>query len=61
MPSWTAPPGAKERSIMGRVAGDKSRFNKQRRQKIAKRAAMRALRKSWGEKAAAAPKATAAR
>ena len=45
---------------MGRVAGDKSRFNKQRRQKIAKRVAMRALRKSWGEKAAATPKATSA-
>ncbi|MBP1690335.1 MAG: hypothetical protein H6Q34_908 [Deltaproteobacteria bacterium] len=42
---------------MGRVTGDKSRFNKQRRQKIAKREEMRALRKSWGEKAAAAPKA----
>jgi len=42
---------------MGRVTGDKSRFNKQRRQKIAKREEMRALRKSWGMKAAAAPKA----
>lgn len=36
---------------MGRVTGDKSRFNKQRRQKIAKRQEMRALRKSWAEKA----------
>jgi len=46
---------------MGRISGDKSRFNKQRRQKIAKRAVMRALRKSWGEKAAApAPKAASA-
>ncbi len=41
---------------MGRVAGDKSRYNKQRRQRIAKREDMRALRKSWGVKAAA-PKA----
>jgi hypothetical protein len=41
---------------MGRVTGDKSRFNKQRRQKIAKREEMRALRKSWGAPAAA-PKA----
>jgi hypothetical protein len=38
---------------MGRVAGDKSRYNKQRRQKIAKREDMRALRKSWGVKAPA--------
>ena len=41
---------------MGRISGDKSRFNKQRRQKIAKREDMRALRKSWGTPAAA-PKA----
>ena len=34
---------------MGRISGDKSRFNKQRRQKIAKREEMRALRKSWGK------------
>jgi hypothetical protein len=33
---------------MGRISGDKSRFNKQRKQKIAKREDMRALRKSWG-------------
>lgn len=39
---------------MGRITGDKGRFNKQRRQKIAKRQEMRALRKSWGEKAAPA-------
>ncbi len=38
---------------MGRVSGDKGRFNKQRRQKIAKRQEMRALRKSWGAQAAA--------
>lgn len=40
---------------MGRVTGDKGRFNKQRRQKIAKREQMRALRKSWAEKSASAP------
>ncbi len=38
---------------MGRVSGDKGRFNKQRRQKIAKREEMRALRKSWAAKEAA--------
>jgi hypothetical protein len=45
---------------MGRITGDKSRFNKQRRQKIAKREEMRALRKSWGTKAAAKPAKAAA-
>ncbi len=45
---------------MGRVTGDKSRYNKQRRQKIAKREEMRALRKSWGEKGAAKPSKSAA-
>ena len=40
---------------MGRITGDKSRFNKQRKQKIAKREEMRALRKSWGTAAAAKP------
>jgi hypothetical protein len=44
---------------MGRITGDKSRFNKQRRQKIAKREEMRALRASWGVKAA--PKAVKAK
>lgn len=42
---------------MGRITGDKGRFNKQRRQKIAKREEMRALRASWGTKAAAPAKA----
>lgn len=32
---------------MGRISGDKSRFNKLRKKKIAKREEMRALRKSW--------------
>ncbi|MCC6848976.1 MAG: hypothetical protein IT294_10785 [Deltaproteobacteria bacterium] len=45
---------------MGRVTGDKGRFNKQRRQKIAKREEMRALRKSWTGKAAGAPAKSAA-
>ena len=45
---------------MGRVTGDKSQFNKQRRQKIAKRVEMRALRKSWGIKAAEPAKPAAA-
>lgn len=34
---------------MGRITGDKGRFNKQRRQKIAKREEMRALRASWAK------------
>jgi hypothetical protein len=46
---------------MGRISGDKSRYNKQRRQKIAKREDMRALRKSWATKAAAAPAEAAAK
>lgn len=45
---------------MGRITGDKGRFNKQRRQKIAKRQEMRALRKAWADKAAAAPAKDAA-
>jgi hypothetical protein len=40
---------------MGRVTGDKSRFNKERRHKIAKRETMRALVKEWKAGAAAAP------
>jgi hypothetical protein len=43
---------------MGRISGDKSRFNKQRRQKIAKREAMRELRKSWGAQATKPAKST---
>jgi hypothetical protein len=46
---------------MGRISGDKGRFNKQRRQKIAKREEMRALRESWGKKPATAPAKLAAR
>jgi hypothetical protein len=40
---------------MGRVVGDKSRYNKHRRKKLAKRVRMRALRKELLE-----PSATAA-
>ncbi len=40
---------------MGRITGDKGRFNKQRRQKIAKREEMRALRASWAGAAPAKP------
>lgn len=45
---------------MGRVTGDKGRYNKQRRQKIAKRVEMRALRASWGTKTAAPAEAAKA-
>jgi hypothetical protein len=44
---------ARKDQAMGRISGDKGRFNKQRRQKIAKREAMRALRASWATKGAA--------
>jgi hypothetical protein len=41
---------------MGRVTGDKSRFNKKRRQKLARRVEMRALAKTRAAtKAAPAP------
>jgi hypothetical protein len=36
---------------MGRVTGDKSRFNKKRRQKLARRVEMRALAKTMAAKA----------
>jgi len=38
---------------MGRISGDKSRFNRQRRKKIARREDMRTLRETMGEKGAA--------
>ena len=40
---------------MGRVSGDKSRFNRKRRQKLARRVAMRALAKDLTAGAAPAP------
>ena len=42
---------------MGRVSGDKSRFNKKRRQKLARRVKMRALAKTLRASAATTPKA----
>lgn len=44
---------------MGQIKGDKARYNRERRKKIAKRVEMRALRKSAGVEAAAAPQAGA--
>ena len=40
---------------MGRVSGDKSRFNRQRRQKLARRVEMRALAESLREQVKTAP------
>jgi len=42
---------------MGQIKGDKARYNRERRKKIAKRVEMRALRASRGAETAAAPKA----
>lgn len=42
---------------MGRVSGDKSRFNKKRRQKLARRVEMRALAKTIAADAAKKPAA----
>jgi len=44
---------------MGRISGDKSRFNRERRKKIARREAMRALRETMGAKGTAKPAAPA--
>jgi hypothetical protein len=41
--------------LMGSRTGDQARYNKMQRKKIARRVAMRALRKELLEKAAAAP------
>ena len=40
---------------MGKVSGDKSRYNRQRRKQIAQREQMRVLRATLGAKAAVAP------
>ena len=40
---------------MGRISGDKARYNRQRRKKLARRERMRALRATLGAKAAATP------
>jgi hypothetical protein len=37
---------------MGRVSGDKSRYNRERRKKIARREQMRALSKTWSAQSA---------
>jgi hypothetical protein len=42
---------------MGRVSGDKSRFNRKRRQKLARRVRMRVLAKTLRASAATTPKA----
>jgi hypothetical protein len=45
----------KERHTMGRISGDKARYNRQRRKKLARRERMRALRATLDAKAAATP------
>ena len=45
----------KERHGMGKISGDASRYNRQRRKKIARRAEMRALRATLEAKTAGAP------
>jgi hypothetical protein len=44
-----------ERYAMSQLNGDKSRFNRERRKKIARRAINRAVRAKWEAKAAATP------
>ncbi len=43
----------KERHTMGKIKGDKARYNRQRRKKIARREKMRALRATLGAKGVA--------
>jgi len=45
----------KERHTMGKISGDKARYNRQRRKKLARRERMRALRATLDAKAAATP------
>ena len=45
----------KERHTMGMVKGDKARYNRERRKKLARREKMRALRATLGAKGAASP------
>lgn len=40
---------------MGKIKGDKARYNRERRKKIARREKMRALRATLGAKAAVTP------
>ena len=42
---------------MGEIKGDKARYNRQRRKKIARREQMRALRATLGVKGVATPQA----
>jgi hypothetical protein len=45
----------KERHTMGKISGDKARYNRQRRKKLARRERMRALRATLDARAAATP------
>jgi hypothetical protein len=45
----------KERPTMGEIKGDKSRYNRERRKKLARRERMRARRATLDAKAAATP------
>ncbi len=44
---------------MGKISGDKARYNRERRKKLARRERMRALQATLGGKIAAAPQAKA--
>ena len=44
---------------MGKVSGDKARYNRERRKRIARRAEMRVLRATLGAKAVATPQSKA--
>jgi hypothetical protein len=44
---------------MGKVSGDKARYNRERRKRIARRAEMRALRATLGAKGVATPQSKA--
>jgi hypothetical protein len=45
----------RERHTRGKISGDKSRYNRERRKKLARREKMRALRATLGAKGAATP------
>src|SRR5512140_2129390 len=47
----------KERHTMGKVSGDKAKYNRERRKRIARREEMRALRAMLAAKGVAAPQA----
>jgi len=50
----------KERRRMGKITGDKARYNRERRKKIARREKMRALRVTLGTAGTATPQPKAA-